>query len=199
MSADSEVEHNHSSDEELAAITVGAVTPLNGRVDLALPDPEWPTRFSLLAARIRRAVAQNVLLLEHVGSTSIPGLRAKPVIDMVLAVPDSSNEASYVPSLEEQGFQLRIREPDWFEHRLLRGLDIPSNLHVFTLGCVEIQRMLAFRDWLRTHEEDRVRYENTKRELAAQTWKHMQHYADAKSDIIREILARALGSNSPGR
>ena len=101
-------------------------------------------------------------------------------------------EADYVPPLEEQGFHLRIRESDWFGHRLLKYEEIAGNLHVFSTGCEEIDRMLLFRDWLRTHEDDRRLYERTKRELAARTWKYTQHYADAKSDVVRSILQRAL-------
>jgi GrpB-like predicted nucleotidyltransferase (UPF0157 family) len=110
---------------------------------------------------------------------------------MVLAVADSADEPSYVPPLEEQGFVLRIREPDWFEHRLLRAPEIRGNLHVFSDGSDEIDRMLTFRDWLRVNDADRMLYENTKRELAARTWKYTQNYADAKSEVIQDILARA--------
>ena len=112
---------------------------------------------------------------------------------MLLAVADSANEAAYVPLLERAGFVLRIREPDWFEHRLLKSPEVDANLHVFSVGCSEIDRMLAFRDWLRGHEDDRLLYERTKRDLAARTWRHVQHYADAKSDVVRRIMARALG------
>jgi GrpB-like predicted nucleotidyltransferase (UPF0157 family) len=160
-------------------------------VHLAPHDPDWAPRFALLADRIRRALAAKVLFLEHVGSTSIPGLCAKPVIDIVLAVADSADEASYVPALEEHGFVLRIREPEWLEHRMLKAGDIDSNLHVFSRGCEEIGRMVCFRDRLRTHEEDRRLYENAKRKLAVQDWKDVQQYADAKTGIVREILARA--------
>lgn len=182
-----------TTDEYLAAVTIGAHEPLNGTIYLAPHDPVWASRFMVLANRIRDALAERALLLEHVGSTSVPGLSAKPVIDMVLAVSDSADEPSYVPALEEQGFILRVREPDWFKHRLFRCPDIDGNLHVFTLGCEEIHRMLVFRDWLRTHEDERRRYENTKRELASRTWKHVQNYADAKSEVVREILGRAGG------
>jgi GrpB-like predicted nucleotidyltransferase (UPF0157 family) len=180
-----------TTDEYLAAVTIGTRQPLNSTIYLAPYDPAWPANFRLLANRIRDALAEKVLLLEHVGSTAVPGLSAKPVIDMVLAVSDTADESSYVPPLAKQGFTLRIREPDWFEHRLFRSPDIDSNLHVFSYGCEEIERMVVFRDWLRTHEEDRRRYEEVKRQLASHTWRHMQHYADAKSDVVREILARA--------
>jgi GrpB-like predicted nucleotidyltransferase (UPF0157 family) len=190
--ANSTTDGTATREEYLHAVTVGEREPLNGSIYLAPYDPEWASQFSLQADRIRSALAEKVLRLEHVGSTSVPGLSAKPIIDMVLAVPNSADESSYVPPLEKLGFVLRIREPDWFEHRLLKAPDIDGNLHVFSISCEEIDRMIAFRDWLRAHDEDRRRYEVTKRELAARTWRHVQNYADAKSEIVREILTRAL-------
>jgi GrpB-like predicted nucleotidyltransferase (UPF0157 family) len=182
-----------TSEEYLLGVTVGEREPLNGSIYLAPYDPGWTAQFSLQADGIREALAEKVLRLEHVGSTAVPGLSAKPIIDMVLAVLNSADESSYVPPLEKQGFVLRIREPDWFEHRLLKAPHIEGNLHVFSIGCEEIDRMVTFRDWLRTHDEDRRRYEAAKRELAARTWRHVQNYADAKSEIVQEILACALG------
>src|SRR5262249_6635141 len=113
------------------------------------------------------------------------------IVDIVLVVPDSSDENAYVPSLEAAGYVLRIREPDWYEHRLFKGPDTNVNLHTFSEGCEEIDRMLAFRDWLRANDEDRERYERAKRELAAREWKYVQNYADAKTAVVQEILARA--------
>ena len=185
-----------TTDEYLRAVTIGDRKPLNSTIHLAPYNADWPSQFSLQANRIRDALREKVLLLEHVGSTSIAGLSAKPVIDMVLVVADSADEASYVPPLEEQGFVLRIREANWFEHRLLKTTDIDGNLHVFSDGCSEVDRMLTFRDWLRADYTDRKLYENTKRELAARTWKNTQHYTDAKSEVIQEILARALGTSA---
>jgi GrpB-like predicted nucleotidyltransferase (UPF0157 family) len=182
-----------TTEEKPFAVTLGERAPLNSSIYLAPYDPAWPSMFLLLAKRIRDALSKKVLLLEHVGSTSVPGLSAKPIIDMVLAVSNSADEPSYVPLLEEQGFALRLREPEWFEHRLLKAPHIDGNLHVFSFGCEEINRMLAFRDWLRVHDDDRRLYEETKRELAAGTWKHIQDYADAKSEVVRQILARTLG------
>ena len=185
------------SDEYLHAVTIGERKPRDGPIHLAHYDPDWPSMYSLVANRIRHALREMVLLLEHVGSTAVVGLSAKPVIDMVLVVADSADEPSYVPPLEAQGFVLRIREEDWNEHRLLKSPDIEGNLHVFSDECDEIDRMLTFRNWLRVNEADRMLYENTKRELAAQTWKYTQNYADAKTDVIQEILARAQASSAP--
>lgn len=184
------------TEEQIIAATVGERRPLNGTIYLAPYDPAWPFLFTRLAKKIHEALGDSVLLLEHVGSTSVPGLSAKPIIDMVLAVADSSDELAYVKPLEEKGYTLRLREPDWYQHRLLRPQDVEGNLHVFSDGCEEIEQMLLFRDWLRDHPEDRLRYEETKRKLAARTWKYTQNYADAKGEIVQEILAQARQHHS---
>jgi GrpB-like predicted nucleotidyltransferase (UPF0157 family) len=161
------------------------------RVVIAEYDPSWPLTYLQEADRLRQVLGERVLKLEHVGSTSVPGLAAKPIIDMLLVVPDSSDEPSYVPDLLAAGYVLRIREPEWYQHRMFKGPEVDINLHVFSDGCQEIQRMLLFRDWLRQHAEDRDLYVNTKRKLAQQEWDVRQQYADAKTDVVREILARA--------
>jgi GrpB-like predicted nucleotidyltransferase (UPF0157 family) len=92
--------------------------------------------------------------------------------------------------MEAAGYLLRIRETDWHQHRLFKGPDTDINLHVHTVGCAEIARMLAFRDRLRSNEADRLLYERKKHELAGQTWKYVQHYADAKSSVVEEIIGR---------
>ncbi len=160
-------------------------------ITLAPYDPAWPALFDAEAARIRAALGAEILQLEHTGSTSVPGLAAKPIIDIALVVPDSADEGAYVPALEAAGYRLVIREPGWFEHRLFKGTDPSVNLHTFSRGCPEVQRMVRFRDWLRTHEPDRDLYERTKRELAAREWGYVQDYADAKGEIVEAIIARA--------
>ncbi len=182
------------TEDEILAVTVGERMPHNGPIQLDKYNPEWPVRFLEIARKIQDALGVELIAIEHVGSTSVPGLSAKPVIDVLLVVSDSTAEEHYVPQLEKVGFSLRIREPDWFEHRLLRPSEADANIHVFSNGCVEIRRMLAFRDWLRTDESDRLLYKATKTRLAAQTWKYIQNYADAKSEIVEEILARALNT-----
>ena len=186
-----------SRDAEIEAYTVGPRTPLNGPVELAEYDPRWPGLFAREEARIRHVLGDRVVRVEHTGSTSVPGLAAKPRIDITMEVADSSDEAAYVPDLEAAGYVLRIREPDWHQHRVLKGPDTDVNLHVFSRGSTETARMVAFRDWLRTHPEERERYERVKRELAARTWRYTQHYADAKTDVVEEILARALAAGPP--
>ena len=137
------------------------------------------------------ALGGRVLQLEHTGSTAVPGLAAKPIIDITLVVADSANEAAYAPALEGAGYVLRIREPEWHEHRMFKGLDTDLNLHVFSIGCPEIDRILLFRDWLRANPADRDLYARTKLELARREWKSVDDYASAKTAVIEEILARA--------
>jgi GrpB-like predicted nucleotidyltransferase (UPF0157 family) len=184
------------TEAQIQAAHVGAVKPLNGQVFIAAYDSAWPQLFAREAARVRAALQARVLLLEHVGSTSVPGLAAKPKIDMLLVVANSADEAVYVPDMEAAGYRLHIREPEWYEHRLFKGPDTEINLHVFSLGCEEIERMLRFRDCLRTNLADRELYERTKKELASREWKYTQNYADAKSAVVQEILMRAQNSEN---
>jgi GrpB-like predicted nucleotidyltransferase (UPF0157 family) len=178
-------------DEELARVTIGGPQPLSGRIEIREYEPEWPSLYEREEARIRAVLGDRVLRVEHAGSTSVPGLPAKPIVDIVLEVPDSADEPAYVPDLEAAGYVLRIREPESFEHRLFKGPDTNINLHVFTAGCPETDRMLLLRDWLRTNAADRELYAAAKRELAARDWKYVQQYADAKTDVVAEIISRA--------
>jgi GrpB-like predicted nucleotidyltransferase (UPF0157 family)/RimJ/RimL family protein N-acetyltransferase len=177
-------------EDELRRITIGEPRRLDGEVTLVAYDPAWPERYTREAARIRAALGPRARRIEHVGSTSIPGLTAKPRIDIVLAVGDSADEPSYAPALEAAGYALRIREPEWHEHRMFE--DTGVNLHVFTLGSPEITRMTRFRDRLRADRADRERYAAAKRDLAGRRWRYVQDYADAKHDVVAEIMARAM-------
>ena len=181
-----------SSDAEIEAAVIGGPRVHNDTIHLADYDPSWIESFENEATRIRSALGDAALIVEHVGSTSVPGLAAKPIIDIVLTVADSSDEPTYVPALEAVGYVLRIREPEWFEHRVFKGPDVNVNMHVFSDGCPEVDRMLGFRDHLRDNEADRELYERTKRELAARRWKYVQHYANAKSEVVADIMTRAV-------
>jgi GrpB-like predicted nucleotidyltransferase (UPF0157 family) len=184
--------HDESAyDAALARVTVGAPSPLSAPIEVRVYDAAWPQAYGEQAERIRTALGERVQRLEHVGSTSVPGLPAKPIIDIVLEVPDSGDEPAYVPDLEAAGYVLRIREADWFEHRVLTWPDGGVHLHVFSAGCSETDRMIRFRDHLRRSAADRDLYARTKRELAANNWKYMQQYADAKSEVVSAIMSRA--------
>jgi GrpB-like predicted nucleotidyltransferase (UPF0157 family) len=187
-----------TTDEQLRQATVGEPTRLDGPVRLAEYDPRWPLLFAREAQRIRAALGLRAIRVEHVGSTAVPGLVAKPIIDIILVVTNSSDEASYAPALEGAGYVLRIREPGWHEHRLFKGPDTVVNLHVFSFGSSEIERTVALRDRLRSDPADRELYARTKRELASRTWRYVQNYADAKSEVIGEILSRAGAPTTTG-
>ncbi|MGI5892663.1 MAG: GrpB family protein [Bacillota bacterium] len=179
------------SDEELQNSTVGELKLHNAPITLVEYDPSWPKLFEREAKRIRKVLGGKALQIEHVGSTSVPGLCAKPIIDILLVVKNSAEESAYVPALEAAGYKLRVQEPEWFEHRMFKGPDTDINLHVFSEGASEINRMLRFRDWLRLNESDRDKYARVKRSLAKNKWRHVQHYADAKTSIVQEIMERA--------
>ena len=179
------------TEEQIQATHVGELKPLAGPIQVVDYDPAWPGLFESEAERVRAALGDRALVIEHIGSTSVPGLAAKPKIDMLLVVANSADESTYVPALEAAGYVLQIREPDWYEHRMFKGPDIDINLHVYSAGCPEIDRVLLFRNWLRRNASDRQLYEHTKRELARRDWKYMQNYADAKTAVVQQILARA--------
>ena len=151
-------------------------------------DQQWPRRFEGTAERVREVLGDKASSVEHIGSTSVPGLAAKPIVDMLLTVADVADEAAYVPALESIGFVLRVREP---EHRMLRTVGRETHLHVYQPDRAEVRDYLDLRDWLRLDAEDRGLYAAEKRRLAEQQWRDMNDYSDAKTDIIRDILIRA--------
>lgn len=181
-------------DEYIEQVTIDK-QPENAEILLTEYNPAWPALYEREAEKIQKALGNKAIQIHHVGSTSVPGLCAKPVIDILLLVKDATDEPDYLPEMAQAGYTLRIREPDWFEHRMFKGPKADINLHVFSEDCEEAARMLAFRDRLRTSEEDRSLYEGVKRELSKRRWKHVQHYADAKSDVVAKIMARAIETN----
>jgi GrpB-like predicted nucleotidyltransferase (UPF0157 family) len=189
------------TEEQIRAAWVTPPPRLTGKIRVVDYDPEWPRLFRREAERIRAALGERVVQLEHVGSTAVPGLAAKPIIDILLVVPDSADEPAYVPDLEAAGYVLRIREPGWFQHRCFKGPDTDVNLHVYSPGCPEIERYLSFRERLRADPGDRAYYQRVKRELAERDWEYVQNYADAKTAVVEEIIARARaeGGGWPGQ
>jgi len=179
-------------DEYLPQVLIGPIehTP----VSVVDYDPDWPAHFEREAAKIRAALDGRERRLEHIGSTSVPGLAAKPIIDVLLVVDDTADESSYLPDLERAGYVLRVREPAFYEHRTLRTPEKDVHLHVHSPDSPEIGRNLAFRDRLRRDAADRELYAETKRRLAARSWPTMQHYAEAKTEVIEAILARAAAT-----
>jgi len=159
-------------------------------------DPAWPDRFRGEETKIRAALGEAAIAIEHIGSTSVPGLAAKPIVDILLVVEDSGEEVSYLPALEEADYVLRVREPDFHEHRMFRTPEKDVHLHVYSAGSPEIERYLLLRDRLRENGKERDLYVRTKRELARRDWPSMQHYAEAKTGVIEGIIARAAAARS---
>jgi GrpB-like predicted nucleotidyltransferase (UPF0157 family) len=164
-------------------------------IEIADPDPAWPRRYDDLASRIREVLGWRVLQLEHVGSTSVQGLPAKPIIDIDLTVADPGREQDYVPALESIGFRLTIREPWWYGHRALRSAEPACNLHVFGFDSPEPYKHRIFRDWLRGNPSERDRYATAKRQAASAanaSGEHVMQYNARKQQVIREIYHRAF-------
>lgn len=175
------------TDDRLAAMLVRGLRPT--RVELAEYDPRWADRFAARAAELRQVLGERARLIEHVGSTSVPGLVAKPIVDIVVGIDDPDDEPAYLPDIESIGYDLRVRSP---QHRCLRigDPDEPVNLHCYPPGHAETRKYLILRDRLRASAADRERYAAVKRELAKREWPDINYYAEAKGPVIREILAR---------
>lgn len=165
------------------------------QIEVVPPDPYWPAQYDRIADVVRGCLGRRVLSLQHVGSTAVPGLHAKPVVDVDLTVADSADEASYLTDLAAVGFVLAIREPDWEQHRCLVLRTPRCNLHVFSPGAIEPQRHVAFRDWLATHAEDRNSYATLKRSLATHSHTSVMAYNNEKAELIYEIYERIFAAD----
>jgi GrpB-like predicted nucleotidyltransferase (UPF0157 family) len=164
-------------------------------IEITDPDPAWPRWYAVMAGRIRDALGWRALQLDHVGSTSVPGLAAKPIIDIDLTVADPGREQDYLPVLEAIGFRLVIREPWWYGHRSLVADGPRCNLHVFGFDSPELVRHRLFRDWLRGNPDDRDRYADAKRQAAAEAnaaGENVMRYNARKQQVVRDIYHRAF-------
>jgi GrpB-like predicted nucleotidyltransferase (UPF0157 family) len=172
------------------AAVIGTSPP--GAVHVVPYDARWQERAAALITDIRAVLGDRVLTLEHVGSTSVPGLAAKPVLDLVLTVADPADEAAYLPPLEPLGLVLHIREPEWDEHRMLTRSDRSVNLHVFGPDAPEPHRQVLFRDWLRSHDDDRDSYGALKTALAERGFERVMDYNNHKAELVYDIYERAF-------
>ncbi|KAL2866536.1 GrpB family protein [Aspergillus lucknowensis] len=178
-----------------ADIEVVATRPQK-KIEIVEPDPAWPAAFALIEARIQAALDKdNLLYIQHVGSTSVPGLPAKAVVDVDVVVPDPTAEDRYVTALESAGFQFLHREPKWYNHRFFHCEEPYANVHVFGPDSAEVVRHRLFRDWLRDpkNERDRELYADVKRQAAKasrEAGETVMDYNDRKEPVIREILKR---------
>ncbi|SNR85430.1 GrpB family protein [Blastococcus mobilis] len=173
-------------DHCLDSVLIGGREPV--RVVVSNYEPAWPARFAAVKARIHAALGETALAVEHIGSTAVPGLAAKPIIDVLVVVSDVEDESSYASALEGAGFALRVREPG---HRMLRTPGKDVHVHVHEPDAQAVTDYVDLRDWLRVDPADRSRYAAVKRDLAQRPWPDMNHYADAKSEVIQQMLGRA--------
>ena len=170
------------------------------KITIVEPNPEWPQRFLNTKARIEAALGSTAVAMLHVGSTSVPGLPAKDIIDIDLTVKDITDEGSYVEALEHLGFRFLFREPTWHQRRFFvdegdRPGSYPIHLHVFGPDCTEVERHRIFREWLAKTPEDLQLYATVKRECAAASeaaGETMRGYTLRKEQTIRDILDRAF-------
>jgi GrpB-like predicted nucleotidyltransferase (UPF0157 family) len=159
------------------------------RIEIVAYDPCWPAKFQAHADAIAAALGDIALRIEHVGSTAVPELAAKPIVDIFVVVPDSGEEEAYRPRMEKAGYELRVREPEFHQHRMFRTPQQDVHVHLFSAGSSEVDRLLMFRDRLRRNSGLRQLYGAKKRELAALPWQDMDAYARAKKEIVETILA----------
>lgn len=179
-----------SSAEQMAAAVVGEFPPSRSILNVVDYDPDWSARFAAHAAGIRAALGTVALSIEHVGSTAVPGLPAKPIIDIDVCVADAEHEIGYAPDLEAIGMRMVIREPWWHGHRMFIDPDGEINLHVWPAQAAEPIRHVLFRDWLRSHPEDLALYASTKQRLSRVHRLDPDRYNLAKNSVIDEIYAR---------
>lgn len=188
VSADEIVRH-HDPDPSINPWVHGK--PPEEDIVVAPYDPAWPVLYAELARRIEDALGPAALDIEHVGSTAVPGLAAKPVIDIDVTVADPADEDAHAPRLAALGYDLTVREPTWHAHRCLRLASPRVNLHVFGPNCPETIRHRLFRDWLREHPDDRERYARAKR-AAIPGSDTVEEYNLRKQSVIREIYDRVF-------
>ncbi|MFE0527512.1 GrpB family protein [Micromonospora parva] len=184
----------HGTPEQVDAGLVGEPPRIWASIVIEEYDPAWAQRFVAVRSSIVEALGDAALGVEHVGSTAVPGLAAKPIIDVDLTVEDTATESAYLPALERLGYRLVLREPWWHGHRMLVGPAEDVNLHVWPQGAPEPVRHRLFRDWLCSHPDDRARYAETKRRLARDTAHRPRDYSLAKNDVIDEIYARIFAA-----
>jgi GrpB-like predicted nucleotidyltransferase (UPF0157 family) len=191
---DAVVTRLESSPEQMAAAVVGSFPASRDAITISEPDRGWPDTYARIAEQLHRALGDVAVRIEHVGSTAVPGLAAKPIIDVDVTVHDSDDEAAYLPALESLGFWIVIREPWWHGHRMFVDDGGAVNLHVWPVGAAEPIRHLLFRDWLRDHPEDRDRYAEAKKKLSRDLESDPDRFNLAKNTVIDDIYARIVAS-----
>jgi GrpB-like predicted nucleotidyltransferase (UPF0157 family) len=160
-------------------------------IKVVVYDEEWPARFASWRDLIAGALEGAALRIDHIGSTAVPGLAAKPIVDVQVSVPDMSAEEMYVPALERLGVQLRSRDDLHRFFRPFAGRPRDAHIHACPAGSEWERRHLLFRDYLRANRAACEVYAEAKRE-ASQVWMDDGWaYTDAKSEVILNIMEGA--------
>jgi putative glutamine amidotransferase len=157
-------------------------------------DPSWPKRFEREAERLRGALGDLAVRIDHVGSTAVPGLAAKPIVDIQVSVSSVVPRTDYLEPIRALGYRWAI-DPWPGDHEFFsrdESGDRAYHVHVCAAGSRWERRHLAFRDWLRSHPDDAAAYEQLKRELAERHPRDTHGYTDSKTEFIREIESRAV-------
>jgi GrpB-like predicted nucleotidyltransferase (UPF0157 family) len=165
-----------------------------GLIVLVPYDPRWCSDFEQESASVRAALGDLLMALHHIGSTAIPGIVAKPVVDMLAVVTDVVLLDTRAHLLEDLGYEAMgefgIEGRRYFRKNSKEGART-HQIHAFAGGAPEIDRHLAFRDYLRGHPDEAQQYENLKLELARHFITDTASYTDGKTEFIREIERRA--------
>lgn len=185
-----------STPEQMIAAVVGALPASRDTISVTESDERWPGLFDSFAAELKRVLGEAALHIDHVGSTAVPGLAAKPIIDIDVTVRDSEIEDDYVPALVSAGYLMVIREPWWHGHRMFVDGSGAVNLHVWPIGAAEPIRHLLFRNWLRENADDRERYARMKKELSRELVDEPDRYNLAKNAVIDDIYARIFAERA---
>lgn len=185
---------DHTRPDVTTVEIIGGPEPVT--VTLHPADSAWAAVFADHRRRILEALpgsGTDAPVVEHIGSTAVPGLAAKPIVDIVVVVADITAEATYLDQLLAAGYELRVREPG---HRLVRTPARDVHVHVYERGAAAVDEYLLLRDHLRVDADDRALYERTKLELLDRSWDDMNAYAEAKTAVITAIKERARRSRA---
>ncbi|KAM3093829.1 GrpB family protein [Phormidesmis sp. 146-12] len=164
------------------------------KVEVVPHDPNWWEAFEVESQRVTDALGENVVAIHHIGSTAIPGIYAKPIIDLLVEVKDIVKVDGQSSSMESLGYEVMgeygILGRRYFRKNSQEGVRT-HHVHTFKLGSDQVERHLAFRDYMVAHPEDAQRYSELKRELARKHLQNVDEYVDGKDGFIKEMDKKA--------
>jgi GrpB-like predicted nucleotidyltransferase (UPF0157 family) len=161
------------------------------KVQLVPYDPQWPIEFDKERLEIEKAIGADILSVDHIGSTSIPGLCAKPIIDILIGLKDFGDGFRCVSALEKLGYTFRGEHGIPGRHYFRKGSPRTHHLHMYTRGTPDWQHHILFRDYLRAHAAQRDSYAELKTALAKQYPENREKYLDGKAAFIQNIIQLA--------